>query len=66
MAADVPTNLGVVLRRYRLLGEMQQRDLARLIGISAATLCRMERGHTPDAVTLLKLWTWFLKNGSPR
>ncbi len=54
------TNLGAMLRAYRLLSDREQRGLAAEIGISAATLCRMEGGYQPDVGTLMKLLTWFL------
>jgi transcriptional regulator with XRE-family HTH domain len=54
------TNLGRILRAYRLLGELEQRTLAKRIGISASTLCRLEMGHQPDATIMLHVWTWML------
>lgn len=34
------------------------RETANSIGISAATLSRIERGHAMNADTLLKVWAW--------
>jgi DNA-binding XRE family transcriptional regulator len=49
-----------MLRLYRTVREQTLREMAPLIGISSATLMRIEAGHAIDAGTLLKLWTWLL------
>lgn len=54
------TNLGEMLRLYRTVHGFSLRELGAEIGISAATLMRIETGEAFDASTLLKLWTWFL------
>ena len=56
------SNLGRMLVLYRAAASYGVRELAPEIGISIATLSRIERGHTPDADTLLKVWTWLLKD----
>lgn len=55
-----PTRLGEMLRLYRTVGGLSLRELAPEIGISSATLMRIETGQAFDADTLLKLWTWML------
>ena len=56
------TVLGDVLRKWRVMSDIDQRTAAKRMGISAATLCRLENGETtPDAHTLLALLTWLLK-----
>jgi transcriptional regulator with XRE-family HTH domain len=50
--------LGRVLKRYRLMEEMDLRSLAKQIGCSAATLMRVEMGHTPSGETLAKIIHW--------
>lgn len=55
------TNLGAMLRSYRLLREQEQRALGPAIGVSAATICRLEAGYMPDADNLVKLLNWMLK-----
>lgn len=56
---DAPaTRFGRMLRLYRVYPERSVRDLAKEIGISAATLSRIERGQDMDADTLLKLIHW--------
>ena len=50
--------IGQLLVLYRATKGCGVRDLAREVGISAATMSRIERGHAMDAETLLKIWTW--------
>ncbi len=52
--------LGEMLRLYRTVRNRSLRDVAPDIGISPATLMRIETGQAFDADTLLKLWTWLL------
>lgn len=44
------------VKRHR--SKMSLRELGALIGVSAATLSRCERGNTPDVETLLKACKW--------
>lgn len=52
-------DLGLRLKVLRTQREIQQKDLARVIGVPARTLSAVERGHRPMAQfrghTLLKL-----------
>lgn len=52
--------LGQMLRRWRAFEEIGVREAAARVGISAATFSRVERGHIPDADTLLTLLMWML------
>ena len=56
------THLGKMLVLYRAATGQTVRDLAPQIGISIATLSRIERGHAMDAETLLKVWMWLVKH----
>jgi transcriptional regulator with XRE-family HTH domain len=57
---DTPTtNLGHVLKRWRLIDDLGMREAAAKIGISAATLCRLEIGHVPDFRTMMTILNWF-------
>ncbi len=56
------TRLGEMLRLYRTVRQLSLREIAPDIGISAATLMRIEAGQAYDAATLLKLWTWLNSN----
>lgn len=50
-----------MLRLYRTVRGRSLRDIAPHIGISDATLMRIETGQAIDAYTLLKLWAWMLQ-----
>lgn len=57
------TNLGEVIKRWRVNKDLGQRGAAKLIGISAATLCRIETGGTTlDSKSLLALLNWLFKD----
>jgi transcriptional regulator with XRE-family HTH domain len=49
-------NIGAAMRRAR--GDAGLRETAREIGISPATLSRVEGGKLPDIETFKKLCTW--------
>ena len=49
---------GDLLKAYRFHRSLSVRQLAPQIGISPATLCRMECGKDPDATTMLKVLAW--------
>lgn len=54
------SRVGQVLVLYRASRGVGVREVAKSIGISAATVSRIERGHAMDAATLIKLWTWLI------
>jgi transcriptional regulator with XRE-family HTH domain len=56
--------LGDMLRAYRFRHDLTVRDLAPDLGISIATLSRIERGHGLDATTLLRLISWMLEGSN--
>lgn len=53
------THLSEMLRLYRTVKGLTIRQFAPQIGISIATLSRVERGHEMDLETFSKLLTWF-------
>lgn len=53
--------LGEVLRKWRLISERDLRSVGSEIGISAATLMRLEQGRDPDGKTLAKVLAWLTK-----
>ncbi len=53
--------LGKVINKYRLMMELDLRTLAKEIGISAATLMRVEMGHQPGGKTLSLILFWLMK-----
>ena len=55
--------LGDVIRRWRMWSELSIREVATMIGVSAATLSRIERGETMDGRTLAKIVTFLLRDG---
>ena len=59
--ANTYTPLGEMLRLYRVMTRQTVRDLAPQMGLSIATLSRIERGHALDATTLLKVVNWMLE-----
>lgn len=52
------SRIGRLLVLYRATRQQGVRELSNEMGISAATLSRIERGHAMDADTLLKMWAW--------
>lgn len=53
--------LGTVLKKYRLMMELDLRSLAKEIGVGASTLMRLEHGHEPDYRTFKKILDWLSK-----
>lgn len=53
--------LGIVLKKWRLMAELDLRTVAKEIGIGAATLMRIERGHVPDGLTLARIMAWLVR-----
>lgn len=59
--------IGGVIADYRWVNRIGVRELAKDIGTSSATLCRVERGENCDGETLTKILSWlFAKNDRPR
>lgn len=54
--------LGKVLRQYRRMNDLSLRDQAKVFGIGAATLMRIEQGMDFDGKTLAKILNWILSN----
>lgn len=50
--------LGRMLLRYRQSKDLTIRALAKEIGVSFPTLCRIEHGHMADARTLIRILDW--------
>ena len=53
--------IGKLMRIYRSVNDFAVRRMAKEIGISAATLSRIERGNQMDAKTMIKLMNWLFK-----
>ncbi len=52
------TRLGEMLRLWREANRYGVRETAKMIGISHATLSRVERGEAMDGATLYKIIVW--------
>jgi len=56
--------LGEVIRKFRVMSELSQRDLAKQIGLNVSTLCRIENGEGMDGKTLAKVLLWLMEEGA--
>ena len=54
-------NLGEVLKKWRLMKEMNLRTVAKQIGLGTATLMRIEHGRDPSGRSLAAILNWLLK-----
>ena len=52
------TNLGNALAAYQQKHDIENREMAREIGISASTLSRVKAGTMPDAAGFGKILLW--------
>lgn len=50
--------VGKVIRAYRQKEDIGVREMAKILGVSAATVSRVERGFAPDGHTMAKLLVW--------
>lgn len=53
--------LGEILRAWRIHRELNLRHVAKLMGISASTLSRIENGLACDGRTLATILTWLME-----
>ncbi len=58
--------LGAVLHNWRYLEQLNIREAAKMMGTSAATLCRIERGEYMDGKTLGRILTWLMSEARER
>ncbi len=56
-----PLNIGKLLRKWRLVNDLNLRVLSKEIGIGTATLMRIEHGQSCDQGTMMKLLNWLFK-----
>lgn len=55
--------LGIVIKSYRIHKEISLRELAITIGVSAATLSRIENANfKPDLITFKKILDWLISD----
>lgn len=57
--------LGQVIKRWRVMSEINLRDAAKMIGTSTATLSRIEQGENMDGKTLARIFEWLLSDWKP-
>ena len=50
--------LAELLRKWRVMSELDLKQAGAIIGISASTLMRIEQGKVPEGETVLKLLHW--------
>jgi transcriptional regulator with XRE-family HTH domain len=53
-------NLGRVLRRRRINEEIGIREAAKQMGVSSATLLRIEQGKAVNASTMIRVLNWLI------
>ena len=53
--------LGAVISDWRWANRIGIREAAKLIGVSSATLSRLECGNNADADTLAKVMLWLIE-----
>ena len=53
--------LGMMLCAYQQKFDVESKLLAKRIGISESTLCRVKQGKTPDAEGLALIIAWMVK-----
>jgi len=56
------TNLGRVLKSWRMIKDLSLRDAGARIGVSYSTLLRIEMGHEPDFGTMLRILCWMAES----
>lgn len=56
--------LGTVLRKWRLMCELDLRTAGKQMGISAATLLRIEQGRDMDGQTFAKIFRWLMEKSN--
>lgn len=58
------TNLGLAIAAFQQKHDVENRQMAKEIGISASTLSRINGGTMPDASGLAKIILWMTENGA--
>lgn len=59
------TNLAHMIIAYQQKRDVENREMARQIGIGASTLSRLKQGTLPDAEGLAKIVLWMTKDARP-
>lgn len=62
---EAEVNLGIVLKKWRLMNELSLRGASKIIGIPFVTLNRLEMGYEPMGKTLRVVLSWLLQDRKP-
>ena len=54
--------LAMMLCSYQQKYDVESKALAKTIGISESSLCRIKQGKLPDAEGLSRIITWMIRN----
>ena len=52
--------LGQIIKKWRSMSELDLSSCSRQIGISTATLARLEKGHSPSGNTVKRILAWMM------
>lgn len=58
-------NLGTVLRKWRLMSELDLRSAAAEMNLDHATLHRIEQGRMPSGESLRSILMWLMEDRKP-
>jgi len=58
------TNLGMALAAFQQKHDVENREMAKQIGIPASTLSRVKGGTLPDALGMAKIMLWLATDKS--
>lgn len=56
--------ISLLLKKWRLINDIDVKQLSDEIGISKPTLYRIEAGGGVDGETLMKIFNWLTENGA--
>lgn len=59
------TRLGAALAAFQQKYDVENRQMAKEIGISASTLSRIKAGTMPDALGFAKILLWLAQDPAP-
>ena len=58
-------NLGLVLRKWRVVTEMESKDAAAQMGISTRALTKLEQNGVCDSADFCNILGWLTQSGAP-
>lgn len=57
--------IGRLLQLYRVTQNITMREMGEILGISAATISRIEHGREIDSQTMIKIMNWLFTGRKP-